>query len=121
MTTVTSARGTCLPVSPTPEPHLPLSLILSVVTSALVAALILAFSGIMIGECAGALSAQWASGGLIWQNRAVSQAGLPILRYRSGGVVIRAAQAKPKQKPTTLQSPRTAAAPQRFPKPRACV
>uniref|UniRef100_A0A2K5EPL9 Tyrosine-protein kinase receptor n=1 Tax=Aotus nancymaae TaxID=37293 RepID=A0A2K5EPL9_AOTNA len=40
--------GTCLPVSPTPEPHLPLSLILSVVTSALVAALVLAFSGIMI-------------------------------------------------------------------------
>ncbi|KAJ8796298.1 hypothetical protein J1605_018095 [Eschrichtius robustus] len=35
-------------VSPTPEPHLPLSLILSVVTSALVAALVLAFSGIMI-------------------------------------------------------------------------
>lgn len=43
--------GGCLPVSPTPEPHLPLSLILSVVTSALVAALVLAFSGIMIGEC----------------------------------------------------------------------
>lgn len=42
-------------MSPTPEPHLPLSLILSVVTSALVAALILAFSGIMIGECARAL------------------------------------------------------------------
>lgn len=38
-------------MSPTPEPHLPLSLILSVVTSALVAALVLAFSGIMIGEC----------------------------------------------------------------------
>nr|XP_021530084.1 LOW QUALITY PROTEIN: ALK tyrosine kinase receptor [Aotus nancymaae] len=37
-----------LKVSPTPEPHLPLSLILSVVTSALVAALVLAFSGIMI-------------------------------------------------------------------------
>lgn len=39
-------------MSPTPEPHLPLSLILSVVTSALVAALVLAFSGIMIGEYA---------------------------------------------------------------------
>lgn len=39
-------------MSPTPEPHLPLSLLLSVVTSALVAALVLAFSGIMIGECA---------------------------------------------------------------------
>lgn len=42
-------------MSPTPEPHLPLSLVLSVVTSALVAALVLAFSGIMIGECARAL------------------------------------------------------------------
>lgn len=42
--------GPVLPVSPTREPHLPLSLILSVVTSALVAALVLAFSGIMIGE-----------------------------------------------------------------------
>lgn len=47
--------GTYLAVSPTPEPHLPLSLVLSVVTSALVAALVLAFSGIMIGECARAL------------------------------------------------------------------
>lgn len=47
--------GTCRAVSPTPEPRLPLSLILSVVTSALVAALVLAFSGIMIGECARAL------------------------------------------------------------------
>lgn len=47
--------GTFLAVSPTPEPHLPLSLVLSVVTSALVAALVLAFSGIMIGECARAL------------------------------------------------------------------
>lgn len=112
MPTVTGARGTCLPVSPTPEPRLPLSLILSVVTSALVAALVLAFSGIMIGECARALSAQWASGELTWQNGAVSQSGPLILRYRSGGVVIRAAQAKPKQKPTTLQQPpRTAAAP----------
>lgn len=49
---VSAPIRTCLPVSPTPEPHLPLSLILSVVTSALVAALVLAFSGIMIGEYA---------------------------------------------------------------------
>lgn len=47
-----ASRGDCLPVSPTPEPHLPLSLVLSIVTSALVAALVLAFSGIMVGECA---------------------------------------------------------------------
>nr|XP_036865203.1 ALK tyrosine kinase receptor [Manis javanica] len=46
--TVLAEDGISCIVSPTPEPHLPLSLILSVVTSALVAALILAFSGIMI-------------------------------------------------------------------------
>nr|XP_033694095.1 ALK tyrosine kinase receptor-like [Tursiops truncatus] len=49
--TVLAEDGVSCIVSPTPEPHLPLSLILSVVTSALVAALVLAFSGIMIGEC----------------------------------------------------------------------
>lgn len=57
-------------MSPTPEPRLPLSLILSVVTSALVAALVLAFSGIMIGECAIALAAQERQGR---QDRAASQ------------------------------------------------
>ncbi|XP_058523345.1 ALK tyrosine kinase receptor [Ochotona princeps] len=46
--TVLAQDGVSCIVSPTPEPHLPLSLILSVVTSALVAALVLAFSGIMI-------------------------------------------------------------------------
>ncbi|XP_045142953.1 ALK tyrosine kinase receptor [Echinops telfairi] len=46
--TVLAEDGVSCIVSPTPEPHLPLSLILSVVTSALVAALVLAFSGIMI-------------------------------------------------------------------------
>ncbi|XP_013209494.2 ALK tyrosine kinase receptor [Microtus ochrogaster] len=46
--TVLADDGVSCIVSPTPEPHLPLSLILSVVTSALVAALVLAFSGIMI-------------------------------------------------------------------------
>ncbi|XP_040081630.1 ALK tyrosine kinase receptor [Oryx dammah] len=46
--TVLAEDGVSCVVSPTPEPHLPLSLILSVVTSALVAALVLAFSGIMI-------------------------------------------------------------------------
>ncbi|XP_004377705.1 ALK tyrosine kinase receptor [Trichechus manatus latirostris] len=46
--TVLAEDGVSCIVSPTPEPHLSLSLILSVVTSALVAALILAFSGIMI-------------------------------------------------------------------------
>ncbi|XP_033618072.1 ALK tyrosine kinase receptor, partial [Fukomys damarensis] len=46
--TVLAEDGISCIVSPTPEPHLPLSLILSVVTSALVAALVLAFSGIMI-------------------------------------------------------------------------
>ncbi|XP_037668995.1 ALK tyrosine kinase receptor [Choloepus didactylus] len=46
--TVLAEDGVSCIVSPTPEPHLPLSLVLSVVTSALVAALVLAFSGIMI-------------------------------------------------------------------------
>nr|KAF6307558.1 ALK receptor tyrosine kinase [Myotis myotis] len=46
--TVLAEDGVSCVVSPTPEPRLPLSLILSVVTSALVAALVLAFSGIMI-------------------------------------------------------------------------
>ncbi|XP_043837953.1 ALK tyrosine kinase receptor [Dromiciops gliroides] len=46
--TVLAEDGVSCIVSPTSEPHLPLSLILSVVTSALVAALVLAFSGIMI-------------------------------------------------------------------------
>ncbi|KAM8785000.1 ALK tyrosine kinase receptor [Rhynchonycteris naso] len=46
--TVLAEDGVSCIVSPTPEPRLPLSLILSVVTSALVAALVLAFSGIMI-------------------------------------------------------------------------
>ncbi|XP_036026589.1 ALK tyrosine kinase receptor isoform X2 [Onychomys torridus] len=46
--TVLADDGVSCIVSATPEPHLPLSLILSVVTSALVAALVLAFSGIMI-------------------------------------------------------------------------
>ncbi|XP_049640188.1 ALK tyrosine kinase receptor [Suncus etruscus] len=46
-TTLAEDGVSCI-VSPTREPHLPLSLILSVVTSALVAALVLAFSGIMI-------------------------------------------------------------------------
>ncbi|XP_025723775.1 ALK tyrosine kinase receptor [Callorhinus ursinus] len=46
--TVLAEDGISCIVSPTPEPHLPLSLVLSVVTSALVAALVLAFSGIMI-------------------------------------------------------------------------
>ncbi|KAM6221128.1 ALK tyrosine kinase receptor [Rhynchocyon petersi] len=46
--TVLAEDGVSCIVSPTPEPHLPLSLILSVMTSALVAALVLAFSGIMI-------------------------------------------------------------------------
>ncbi|XP_067559964.1 ALK tyrosine kinase receptor [Pseudorca crassidens] len=46
--TVLAEDGVSCIVSPTPEPHLPISLILSVVTSALVAALVLAFSGIMI-------------------------------------------------------------------------
>uniref|UniRef100_A0A8C5NZS7 Tyrosine-protein kinase receptor n=1 Tax=Jaculus jaculus TaxID=51337 RepID=A0A8C5NZS7_JACJA len=46
--TVLAEDGVSCIASPTPEPHLPLSLILSVVTSALVAALVLAFSGIMI-------------------------------------------------------------------------
>ncbi|XP_035885846.1 ALK tyrosine kinase receptor [Phyllostomus discolor] len=46
--TVLAEDGVSCIVSPTPEPHLPLSLVLSIVTSALVAALVLAFSGIMI-------------------------------------------------------------------------
>ncbi|XP_006835230.1 PREDICTED: ALK tyrosine kinase receptor [Chrysochloris asiatica] len=46
--TVLAEDGVSCIVSPTPELYLPLSLILSVVTSAIVAALVLAFSGIMI-------------------------------------------------------------------------
>ena len=91
--------GSCLAVSPTPEPHLPLSLVLSVVTSALVAALVLAFSGIMIGECARVpgLPRGWeVAGRQIWQNGTAFQALPWMPRYHSGWVVIRAAQARPK-------------------------
>lgn len=66
-------------MSPTPEPRLPLSLILSVVTSALVAALVLAFSGIMIGKCATALAAGEERGGAGWWGGRTEQ-GLRLCR-----------------------------------------
>lgn len=90
--------GSSLAASPTPEPHLPLSLVLSVVTSALVAALVLAFSGIMIGECARVRGFQGLGGGRkqSWQSRTAFQALPRMPRCHSGWVVIRAAQARPK-------------------------